>query len=246
MDSVRNHSISEMAGIGPKRQQCLMNYGIHTIGDLAEAKSSDVTELPTTQMNRYILSAQKLLNSHNETTNTQKPTNLTTFTIGPQTLHKLSNLSQNVTHETKNNISEDVSSSPPVNQEPEQFLNKNIEIDNNTDLSYMSEHHNWWQQVVGIPRTNKHGIIEFKQALIHELCIDPKFNRISFLCSWKSNHGNKTICCSKTYSPQFLIFFNDLPCLEVYINESDFQKVNENKLLENVVSEIMFMKMFKQ
>lgn len=120
-----------------------------------------------------------------------------------------------------------------------------VEENKSIDLKeFWLETHSWFEASIVLPRSRKarERMPELCNAIIYDLCLEPN-QRISFQCGWIPPDSGEKILCTKTYSPQFIYFFNHqrLPPLTVDLHPDDLERFPRINYLKNVLEEIQMM-----
>lgn len=253
-----DHSVTKIVGIGPVTAKALEVHGIKTVGQLAEVEAGEISiNNSATLIHRAreyvkaynncdkkeddkveVVVLGKKPNKLGELFSTKlKKTDVPLVTAVPIT-------DKSVTSSVSG-VATTVTTATTENKEKLEGENKEEE-----ESKFLIQDHSWWEMKVLIPRATSKDEDDFvlKEAIIYELSVEPH-NRISFVCSWVCNTGNKDKkeekLCTMTYSPQLIFYFNlGLPPLEVSIRQDDYKLLPNHEVLTNLLWETNIMHKF--
>jgi hypothetical protein len=234
-----NDPVTFLSGVGEQRKKQFELIGIKTVGDLIHANPVSLLSIRGCQSlvdtaKIYIKAKESSQKSNSDISNNNNNNTIENnkkVTIGPKTIQNNSNTNNNINTNDKKILE---------NSNNEELVDKKEK-----EFKYMISNHSWWGKKIELPRISK-GRLIFQDAIIYELNINPKQNRISFLCSWiiqKEKQRQEKIC-NKTFSPHLIYHVNpNLPNLTIDMNEHDYENFPFKSLLTNILDEIELMKL---
>lgn len=257
-----NDPVNCLSGIGKEKTKQLNAYNINTVGDLINAKPIPITGFSSmvTKAKQHVESKQKISNVfQTKSKDEEKEIQITGSFVNKLKIENNENQSKYDNKKENRiesgNVGIEIRNDNGIRNGVENGIRNingdGIEIEKKENkeeekFKYITEHHSWFELQIELPRISKSGKFEFKNAIIHELCINPKVNRVSFVCSWISVKENKRQekICSKSYSPQFIFHINpNLPTLTINISKEELKELPFKSLLTNVLDEIELMKL---